>query len=187
MSGELSCSQCYAESGIYFFHFYTGESANIVGEQRFTNTDQIITVNSTVVFKPFVNPYFNLSCKAIVFRINRRANDSRKSVINNSLSGNNKENALFLGVIFGTFLDPEKIAALHRSISWYESTSNASAFSLSAWSLNSSISLASDFSDAFADAGVNEIITDSVGISLGTSIISLRLFGIFTVWVMVMN
>ena len=193
MNLELSGSQCNTESGINFLHFNIRESANIISELGLMNADQIVTVNSTVVFKPFISSYFNLSCKAIIFRINRRTNNRRKIVIYNWLSGNDEENTLFLWVIFRTLIDPVEIATFHRSISWYDSTSRASAFSLSAWSLNSSMSRASDFSvEEFCKlrsncgseedslrvlAGVNVIITDSVGISLGTSIISLRFIG----------
>ena len=69
MRMELSGSQSYAESGIYFLHFDIRDSADVIGEQRFMNTDQIITVDSTVVFKTLIDTNFNLGGEAVIIRV----------------------------------------------------------------------------------------------------------------------
>jgi hypothetical protein len=72
---------------------------------------------------------------------------------------------------------------------WYDSTSIASAFSLSAFLLIISMSLASDLciGSLPAGAGVKAIIVLPAGTSGGTSIVSLRLAGTSTVCVMLIT
>ena len=110
---KLSGSQCYAEGSIYFLHFYIRECTDIIGEQGFMNTDQIVTVNSAVVFEPFIHANFNLGLEASVIGVNRSANYGGETVINKGLSGDDEENPVFLWIIFGTPINPVEVTALH--------------------------------------------------------------------------
>jgi hypothetical protein len=131
---ELTYSQCYTKCSIYFLHFG-------IGKHGFLDANQLIAENSTVVLYSFVHAYLDLSGEAVVIGVNGSANSGREILINKSLSGNNKENSVFLWVIFGTLINPVEAAMFHNLMSWYSKTSSASALSSSAYSLKSSISL----------------------------------------------
>ena len=184
----------YAEGGVYFLHFVIRESADIIGEHGFINAHQIVAEDGAVVFQPFINTDFDLCTDTAVLGVDRGANNRGETLIDKSLPGNNKKNTVFLRIVFCSFIDPVEFAPFHRSLSskigfWYKSTSSTSALSLSAWRRKYSASCAAVIlclAD-FASAGLNEMITDSVGISRGTSMISLRSLGIFMVCVRVIE
>jgi hypothetical protein len=192
MRNKLSNSQSYTESDVHFLHFGKGERADIVGEQRLMNTDQIVTEYSAVVFKPLIDTNFNLSWEAVKISVDRGANDRGETLIDKGLPGNNEKNTVFFGIVFRTPINAVQIASFHGLSSskigiWYNSTSSASALSSSAWRRNSSISRSSDILSLTAEAGVKVRITLPVGISGGTSSVIRRLAGISMVWVILMR
>jgi hypothetical protein len=95
-------------------------------------------------------------------------------------------------IIFISLIDSVKITSFHKSNGsrykfWYDSTSIASRFSLSALRLISSISCASDIFSLPAEIGKKRISALPAGTSGGTSMVSLWLTGISTVCVMLMG
>lgn len=72
---DLNC-QCDAESGVDFFHFGNRKMAYIIGKYAFGKTNQIVTENSAVMFKPFTDANSDLGREAEVARINGGANNT---------------------------------------------------------------------------------------------------------------
>ena len=137
---------------------------------------------------------FNLGGKTVIFGMNRGADYSGELGVNKHLSGDNHENTVTLWIIFISLIDSVKITSFHESSSskigiWYESTSIASALSLSAFLLIISMSLASDLciGSLPAEAGKKRISARPAGTSGGTSMVNLWLTGISTVCVMLMG
>jgi len=192
MITELIYSQSDTQGGVNRFHFITGKSADIISQYGFRKADKFITVNSAVVFQPFFYADFNLSGKTVIFGMNRGADYSGKLGVYNQLSGDNNENTVTLRIKFISLIDPVKITSFHKSNKsrykfWYDSTSIASRFSLSALRLINSISCASDIFSLPAEAGKKRISACPAGTSGGTSMVSLWLTGISTVCVMLMG
>ena len=177
MKKEMLDSQSNAQSSVDFLYFGVREMSNVICKYTFWKTNQVVAENCTVMLEPFINANYKLGGNAVIFRINRGADDAGEAFIYAILPGNNKKNPLFFRVIFGAFVYQKQITSFHFSISsicifWYESTSSASAFNSSAYFSKSSLSLAAISSGEFADdlAGVKAIIVLPVGTSLGTVI-----------------
>ena len=188
MKKELFSSQCYSKGPVEPFHFGICQMTNIIGKKDFWKADQIVTINSAIVFKPFFNTYINLGGNLIIFCVNRSADNCGEIGINKLLSGNNHENTIFFGIVFTPLMDTKKIAAFHsipsKNMFWYESTSIASWLSLSAFLLIISMSLSPELFTG------NLIVTfvRPLGTSRGTEIskVSRRLSVTSTVCVIVM-
>jgi len=192
MNTKLIYSQSDTQGGVDFLHFVRRERADVVGEQRFRNANQVITEYSAVVFKPLIDTNLNLGGEAAIISINRGANDRGETLLDKVLAGNNQKNTVFLWIVFRTSINTVQIATFHGSSSskigiWYDSTSIASALSSSAWRRKSSMSLASDLCICSlpAEAGVKAIIVLPNGTSSGTLIN--RLDGMSTVFVIVIR
>jgi len=190
MKTALPNSQSDTQGDVNQFYFFIGESADIIGQYGFREANKFIAINSAVMFQPFFYADFNLGGNIIIFGINGSANNRRKGGVNNRLSGDNHENTVTLRIIFISLIDPVKITSFHKSsksryIFWYDSTSIASALSLSAFWLIISMSLASDLciGSLPAEIGKKRISALPAGTSGGTSIVSLWLTGISTVCV----
>jgi len=170
MSEKNLNSQSDTQCGVHFFHFGIRESGDVIGQDRFGETLQIVTIYSTVVFKPLVYSYLYLCLyDFIVIGIDRRTNDCRESCINKHLAADNQKNAKIFRIVLRAFVDSIKFAAFHsfsHNGTWYESASIASTLSLSAWQFMYSISSASvTFRFTSALAGVNVRTTGPVGTS----------------------
>ena len=197
---KLFDSQSNTEGDINIFHFDIRERAKIIGEYVFGQAYQVIAINCAVVFQPFIYANLYLSEETVILGINRSADNRRELGSNEQLPTDNEVNAVFFWIVFRSPTDTVEVAPLHASDvsrykSWYESTSIASALSLSALRLISSIScasvilgLASDLRlDVFSEAGVKVRIVLPSGNSCGTSMTSRRLAGISTVCVIAMR
>jgi len=169
-------SQSNAQSSVEFLYFRIRERADVIGKQGFREADQIIAINSAIVFEPFSYTYLNLSGNISIISTNRSAYYSRELRINQHLSGNNQINAIIFWVIFISLVNSIKFASFHLSSSshngtWYERFSMASLLSHSMFLLIHSISSSSVTLGFVLDlAGVKVRITGPVGTSRGTVI-----------------
>jgi len=183
MSNEkLTNSQSDTQGGVKQFNLVIGESADIIGQYGFWEANKFIAINSAVMFQSFFYANFNLGGKTVIFGMNWCADYSRELGVYNQLSGDNHKNTMTFRIIFISLIDPVKITSFHKSnksryIFWYDSTSIASAFNLSALRLISSISCSSVILSLTAGTGVKAIIVLPTGISRGMSIVIRRLAG----------
>jgi len=81
MITELIYSQSDTQGGVNQFNFFTGESADIIGQQGFRKAYKIVTENSAVVFQPFFYADFNLGRKTAIICVDRCANDRGETLI----------------------------------------------------------------------------------------------------------
>jgi len=117
MKTALINSQSDTQGGVHFLHFVRRKGADVVGEQRFRNTNQGITEYSAVVFKPLIDTNLNLSGEAVIISVDRGANYRGETLSDKGLPGNNQKNTVFLWIVFGTPVNTIQIAPFHGSSS----------------------------------------------------------------------